>query len=207
MDKLFLSNQFNKVNSPQSKYIEELITNAKYLCAPGKGILATDESNMTCGKRFIAQGIENTEQNRNDYRELLYSVKDLEKHVSGIIMYDETIRQSARDGRTLLKVLEDKGMLSGIKVDIGITEIEGTDGETITNGIEGLTERCTEYYNMGARFAKWRAVLKITPDGCPSDKAIKDNAVNLAKYAKICQNTGLVPIVEPEILTDGTHDI
>lgn len=113
-----------------TKFADELMKNAKFLCGSGRGILATDESNMTCGLRFEALGITNTEQNRNDWRELLYSVKDLEKHVTGVIMYDETIRQKARDGRTLVKVLKDKGILTGIKVDTGLTVIEGTDGET-----------------------------------------------------------------------------
>merc|ERR1719313_397712 len=122
-------------------------------------------------------------------------------------MYDETIRQKGKDGRTLVKVLEDKGILSGIKVDTGITLIEGTNDETVTNGLDGLSQRASEYYEMGARFAKWRAVLKITPDGCPSDVAITETAHSLARYAQICQHNGLVPVVEPEILTDGKHDI
>lgn len=181
--------------------------NAKLLAANGKGILASDESNGTCGKRFEAIGVENTEQNRNDYRELLYSVEGLEKFVSGAIMYDETINQKAADGRTLVKVLADKGILTGIKVDTGISLIEGTNDETVTNGLDGLSERASAYYDQGARFAKWRAVLKITDDGCPSDAAIKETAHSLARYAAICQHAGLVPIVEPEILSDGTHDI
>jgi len=183
------------------------MTNAKKLAANGKGILASDESNMTCGKRFEAIGVENTTQNRNDYRELLYSTKGIEEFVSGAIMYDETIRQNAADGRTLVKVLGDKGILTGIKVDTGISVIEGTKDETVTNGLDGLSTRATEYYEMGARFAKWRAVLKITDDGCPSDVAITETAHSLARYAQICQHCGLVPVVEPEILTDGTHDI
>lgn len=157
--------------------------NAKLLSSSGKGILASDESNGTCGKRFEAIGVENTEQNRNDYRELLYSTPDLEKYVSGAIMYDETIRQNAADGRSLVKVLADKGIITGIKVDTGISVIEGTNDETVTNGLDGLSQRATEYYNMGARFAKWRAVLKITPDGCPSDVAITETAHSLARYA------------------------
>lgn len=181
--------------------------NAKLLSANGKGILASDESNGTCGKRFEAIGVENTEQNRNDYRELLYSVEGLEKFISGAIMYDETINQKAADGRTLVKVLADKGILTGIKVDTGISLIEGTNDETVTNGLDGLSERASAYYEQGARFAKWRAVLKITDDGCPSDAAIKETAHSLARYAAICQHAGLVPIVEPEILSDGTHDI
>jgi len=157
--------------------------NAKILSTPGKGILVSDESNGTCGKRFEAIGVENTYELRNAYRELLYSVDGLEETVSGCIMYDETIRQNAKDGRSLSKVLGDKGILTGIKVDTGITVIEGTNDETVTNGLDGLSQRASEYYELGARFAKWRAVLKITPDGCPSDVAITETAHSLARYA------------------------
>lgn len=214
MDKVFLQQKYDNADHMDpdlhytgNQYVEELMQNAKVLSSSGKGILASDESNGTCGKRFEAIGVENTEKNRNDYRELLYSAKGLEEYVSGCIMYDETIRQSSRDGKTLVKVLADKGILSGIKVDTGITVIEGTNDETVTNGLDGLSGRAKEYYKMGARFAKWRAVLKITPDGCPSDVSITETAHSLARYAQICQHAGLVPIVEPEILTDGTHDI
>jgi len=181
--------------------------NAKKLSAPGKGILASDESNGTCGKRFEAIGVENTEQNRNDYRELLYTTKDLENSISGAIMYDETIRQSTAAGVPFTKVLGDRGILTGIKVDTGISIIEGTNDELVTNGLDGLSQRVAEYYEMGARFAKWRAVLRISEDGCPSDVSITETAHSLARYAQICQHGGLVPIVEPEILTDGEHDI
>lgn len=214
MDKVFLQQKYDNADHLDpvlhytgNKYIEELMRSAKALSANGKGILASDESNGTCGKRFEAIGVENTEKNRNDYRELLYSTEGLEKFVSGAIMYDETIRQKAKDGRTLVKVLADKGILTGIKVDTGITLIEGTNDETVTNGLDGLAQRASEYYEMGARFAKWRAVLKITDDGCPSDVAITETAHSLARYAQICQHNGLVPIVEPEILSDGKHDI
>lgn len=214
MDKVFLQQKYDNADhlDPDlhytgNQYVEELMKNAKVLSSSGKGILASDESNGTCGKRFEAIGVENTEKNRNDYRELLYATENLEKYVSGAIMYDETIRQKARDGRPLVKVLGDKGILTGIKVDTGITVIEGTNDETVTNGLDGLSQRASEYYEMGARFAKWRAVLKITPDGCPSDVAITETAHSLARYAQICQHSGLVPIVEPEILTDGEHDI
>lgn len=206
-DENYMDKIMSDKGSDENKYVDELIKNAKFLVGPGKGILASDESNMTMGKRLEAVGVKNSEQARNDWRELIYTAPGIEKHVSGVIMYDETIRQSASDGRTLVKVCADRGILSGIKVDIGIFPIEGTDDETLTKGIEGLEERAKEYYEMGARFAKWRAVLKITPDGCPSDVCISQNAENLAKYAKICQQQGLVPIVEPEILTDGKHDI
>jgi len=242
MDRVVLQQKYDNldhldpdVHYTGNQYIEELMKNAKILSTPGKGILASDESNGTCGKRFEAIGVENTEELRNAYRELLYSAKGLEDSVSGCIMYDETIRQNAKDGRTLVKVLGDKGILSGmydetirqnakdgrtlvkvlgdkgilsgIKVDTGISVIEGTNDETVTNGLDGLSTRASEYYELGARFAKWRAVLKITPDGCPSDVAITETAHSLARYAQICQHSGLVPIVEPEILTDGTHDI
>lgn len=214
MDTVFLQQKYDNADHLDpvlhytgNKYVEELMRSAKALSANGKGILASDESNGTCGKRFEAIGVENTEKNRNDYRELLYSTEDLEKYVSGAIMYDETIRQKGSDGRTLVKILADKGILTGIKVDTGITLIEGTNDETVTNGLDGLAQRAAEYYEMGARFAKWRAVLKITPDGCPSDVAITETAHSLARYAQICQHNGLCPIVEPEILTDGKHDI
>lgn len=214
MDKVFLQQKYDNADHLDpvlhytgNKFVEELMRNAKALSANGKGILASDESNGTCGKRFEAIGVENTEQNRNDYRELLYTTEGLEKYVSGAIMYDETIRQSAADGRTLVKVLADKGILTGIKVDTGIALIEGTNDETLTMGLDGLSQRAAEYYEMGARFAKWRAVLKITDDGCPSDVAITETAHSLARYAQICQHNGLVPIVEPEILTDGKHSI
>ena len=193
----------------KKKYTEELIKNAKILSTPGRGILATDESNKTCGQRFEERGIENTEENRRRYREILYSTSGLCEFISGVIMYDETARQKAGDGRTFPELLQQKknGILPGIKVDLGLTEIAGTDGETRCNGLDGLGMRTAEYYEMGCRFAKWRCVLKITEDGCPSDIAIKDTAYSLAMYARICQQNGLVPIVEPEILTDGKHDI
>lgn len=214
MDKIFLQKKYDNVDhlDPDlhyrgNKYTEELMTNAKLLSAPGKGILASDESNGTCGKRFEAINVENTEQNRNDYRELLYTANGLEKYISGAIMFDETIRQNAADGTPFTKVLGDKGILTGIKVDTGIAVIEGTRDETVTKGLDGLSERAAEYYAMGARFAKWRAVLKITADGCPSEVAITETAHSLTRYAQICQHAGLVPIVEPEILSDGDHDI
>lgn len=151
--------------------------------------------------------MDNTEENRRAYRDLLYSVDGLEEFVSGAIMFDETIRQKDKNGVPFAKVLADKGILTGIKVDTGISLIEGTNDETVTNGLDGLSKRASEYYEMGARFAKWRAVLKITDDGCPSEVSITETAHSLARYAQICQHAGLVPIVEPEILTDGTHDI
>jgi hypothetical protein len=214
MDRVFLQQKYDNADhlDPVLKYeglkfTEELMKNAKLLSAPGKGILASDESNGTCGKRFEAINVENTEENRRAYRELLYTVGGLEEFVSGAIMFDETIRQSDSNGTPFAKLLMDKGILTGIKVDTGISVIEGTNDETVTNGLDGLSKRASEYYEMGARFAKWRAVLKITDDGCPSEVAITETAHSLARYAQICQHAGLVPIVEPEILTDGTHDI
>ena len=190
MDKVVLQQKYDNADhlDPElhytgNSYVEELMQNAKLLSQGGKGILASDESNGTCGKRFEAIGVENTEKNRNDYRELLYTAPGLSEYVSGCIMYDETIRQKGKDGRTLVKILADQGILSGIKVDTGISLIEGTNDETVTNGLDGLSERAAEYYEMGARFAKWRAVLKITDDGCPSDVAITETAHSLARYA------------------------
>lgn len=214
MDKVFLQQKYDNADHMDpnlhyegNKYVEELMKNAKLLANGGKGILASDESNMTCGKRLEQIGVENSEQNRNDWRELLYTVKDLNQFVSGVIMYDETIRQSTAAGVPFVKVLGDEGILTGIKVDTGITIIEGTNDEGVTMGLDGLSQRAADYYKMGARFAKWRAVLKISDDGCPSDVCITETAHSLARYAQICQHAGLVPVVEPEILTDGKHDI
>jgi fructose-bisphosphate aldolase class I len=137
---------------------------------------------------------------------MLFTTPGLEKYISGAIIYDETARDKASDGRSLLKVLDDKGILIGMKVDTGMVVIEGTNDESATQGLDGLGKRCQEYYKMGCRFAKWRAVIKIG-DGCPSDIAIKETAHSLARYGNICQHNGIVPIIEPEILTDGTHDI
>lgn len=185
---------------------EELIQTAKGIVAPGKGILAADESTGTIGKRFDSIGVENTHENRQAYRELLFTTPNLNKHISGVIMFDETARDSCRDGTKFIECLKAQGIYSGIKVDTGLQEIAGTDAETATQGLDGLGKRCAEYYQLGCRFAKWRAVLKIG-NGLPSDIAIRENAHNLARYGSICQQNGLVPIIEPEILIDGTHDI
>jgi fructose-bisphosphate aldolase class I len=190
------------------KYRDELIATAKAMAAPGKGLLAADESTGTIGKRFQAIKLENNENNRRDYRQLLFTApQDWHKFISGVILYEETLFQNATDGRPFVKVLQDRGVIPGIKVDKGTCEIPGTKGETFTMGLDGLDGRCQKYYAQGARFAKWRAVLKITPDGCPTDLSIKQTANHLAAYAAICQANGLVPIVEPEILTDGSHDL
>ena len=185
---------------------EELIKTAKEICTPGKGILAADESTGTIGQRFVKINVENNEENRRAYRELLFTTENLEKHISGIIMFDETVRQSTADGRKFTEVLRGKGIHCGIKVDTGLVEIGGTRGETATQGLDGLGKRCAEYYAMGCRFAKWRAVLKIDGE-LPSDVAIRENAHSLARYGSICQQNGLVPIIEPEILLDGSHTI
>jgi len=163
-------------------------------------------STGTIGQRFKSIGVENTQENRQAYRELLFTTPNLNKHISGVILFDETARDSCRDGTKFIDCLRSQGIYCGIKVDTGLVEIAGTNGETATQGLDGLGKRCAEYYEMGCRFAKWRAVLKIG-DGLPSDLAIRENAHNLARYGSICQQNGLVPIIEPEILLDGSHDI
>ena len=189
------------------RYKDELIATAKAIGTPGRGILAADESTGTIGKRLAGISVENNHENRVAYRELLFTAPDIEKHISGVIMYDETARDSAKDGTRFIKVLRDRGIHCGIKVDTGLDPLAGgAEGETFTKGLAGLAARCAEYYEMGCRFAKWRAVLKIG-DGQPTDAAIRANARGLAAYGAICQAHGLVPIIEPEILQDGEHDI
>lgn len=185
---------------------DELIATAKKICAPGKGILAADESTGTIGKRFDAIQVENTEENRRAYRELLFTAPQIEENISGVIMYEETVDQSSAAGQNLVELLRSRGIEAGIKLDKGIVPIGGTDGETATQGLDGLGARCATFYSKGCRFAKWRAVLKIG-NGCPSMIAIRETAHTLARYGSICQDNGLVPIIEPEILTDGDHDI
>ncbi|MGQ0744337.1 MAG: class I fructose-bisphosphate aldolase [Acidimicrobiales bacterium] len=186
--------------------MSDLAAIAKAMVAPGKGVLAADESNATCGKRFAALGIDTTEENRRAYRDTLLSTPGIEDHISGVILYDETIRQSSSDGTPFPKMLQDKGMIPGIKVDTGAKDLAGAPGELITEGLDGLRERVAEYYALGARFAKWRAVITIG-DGIPSDYCIAANAHALARYAALCQEGGLVPIVEPEVLMDADNDI
>ena len=183
----------------------ELEATAKSLVAPGKGILAADESSGTIKKRFDSIKLESTETSRRAYREMLFTTKGAEEFISGVILYDETIRQKASDGTPLAKVLEKKGILPGIKVDLGAKTLAGTD-EKITEGLDGLRERLVEYRGLGARFAKWRAVIAIA-EGQPSDYCLETNAHALARYAALCVEQGLVPIVEPEVLMDGTHTI
>jgi fructose-bisphosphate aldolase class I len=179
---------------------------AQALVAPGKGILAADESTGTIKKRFDSINVESTEDRRRAYREMLFTTKGAEEHISGVILYDETIRQTASDGRTLVKVLEDAGVIPGIKVDKGTTKLAKAPDELVTDGLDGLRARLVEYRELGARFAKWRAVMTIG-DHIPSTYCLEVNAHALARYAALCQDEGLVPIVEPEVLMDGVHTI
>src|SRR5213595_1540704 len=179
---------------------------AQALVAPGKGILAADESEGTIKKRFDSIGVESTEENRRAYRELLFTTEGVEDYISGVILYDETIRQSSSDGTPFPKLLESKGIIPGIKVDEGAKPLALAPGETITEGLDGLRDRFEEYRALGARFAKWRAVYSIG-DGRPSEYAVWTNAHALARYASLAQEAGIVPIVEPEVLMDGTHTI
>jgi fructose-bisphosphate aldolase class I len=176
------------------------------MVAPGRGILAADESGGTIKKRFDAIGVESSEDNRRDYRELLFRSGQGMKSISGVILFDETIRQKAKDGTPLVKVIEQAGALPGIKVDKGTKPLPFNPGETITEGLDGLRERLIEYRNLGAKFCKWRAVIDIGPS-IPSFNAVNANAHALARYAALCQEQDLVPIVEPEVLMDGDHTI
>lgn len=185
---------------------QELFQTAVAMVADNKGLLAADESTGTMGKRLDSIGVENIEPNRRDYREMLFRANGFGNFISGVILYDETIRQNAADGTSLVKILQDAGSIPGIKVDGGAKELPGRQAEKITEGLDGLPERVAEYYQLGARFAKWRAVIDIADD-IPSRYAIHANAHALARYAKICQEGGLCPIVEPEVLMDGAHDI
>jgi fructose-bisphosphate aldolase class I len=179
---------------------------ARDLVAPAKGILAADESTGTIKKRFDSIGVESTEEQRRRYRQLLFTTPGVGDHISGVILFDETIRQSADDGRTFVDVLRAAGVVPGIKVDTGAKPLAGFPDETVTEGLDGLRERLTEYAELGARFAKWRSTIVIG-DGTPTDFAILANAHGMARYAALCQEAGIVPIVEPEILMDGDHDL
>jgi len=185
---------------------DRLVATAQEMVSDHRGLLAADESTGTIGKRFDQIGVENAEPNRRAYREMLFRAKGLGKFISGAILYDETIRQSAEDGTRLVKLLEDENIVPGIKVDAGAKDLPGCPGEKVTEGLDGLPKRVAEYVELGARFAKWRAVITIGED-IPSHHCIHVNAHALARYAKICQEGGLVPIVEPEVLMDGNHDI
>jgi len=179
---------------------------ARQLVAPGKGILAADESDGTIKKRFDTIGVESTEETRRAYRDLLFTTPGMEEHISGVILFDETIRQSSADGTPFPRLLENKGVIPGIKVDKGAKPLALAEGETITEGLDGLRERLAEYRDLGASFAKWRATYSIA-DELPSEYCVWVNAHALARYAALCQEAGLVPIVEPEVLQDGTHTI
>lgn len=192
----------------QNHYADELKATAKYIAKRGRGILASDESNATTGKRLEAIGVDNTETNRRDWRQLLYTAPGLGQYISGCIMFEETLYQKTDNGVQFVDVLKKEGILPGIKVDTGLQNLPGRDGETTTQGLDNLQARCEAYYKQGARFAKWRAVLRINEDGGPSTQAILENAHGLARYAQIAQSAGLVPIVEPEVtLGPGSYSI
>lgn len=187
--------------------LNELNAIAKKMVAPGKGILAADESTGTIKKRFDKIGVENTEENRRDYREMMFrTAVAMKDHISGVILFDETIRQKAKDGTPLVKLIEAAGSVPGIKVDAGAKPLAGAPGEVVTEGLDGLRERFQEYHKLGARFAKWRAVIDISAD-IPTYNCINANAQALARYAALAQENGIVPIVEPEVLMDGDHTI
>lgn len=184
----------------------ELETTARELVAPGKGILAADESTGTIRKRLDSIGVESTEDSRRAYREMLFTTEGASAYISGVILFDETIRQDASDGTPLREILRQQGIIPGIKVDKGAKPLAGCEGETITEGLDGLRDRLAEYHGLGARFTKWRAVIRIG-EGIPSETCLETNAHALARYAALSQEAGLVPIVEPEVLMDGTHPI
>lgn len=186
-----------------------LVRTARAMVAPGKGILAADESAGTIAKRFAAIGVDSTQATRRDYRQLLFRAEEaINRYISGVILFDETIRQTASDGTPLVKFIEAAGAIPGIKVDLGAKPLANFPGETITEGLDGLLERLNDYRRLGARFTKWRAVIGVDSDtGIPTDFAIETNAQALAHYAALCQNADLVPIVEPEVLMDGDHDL
>ena len=186
--------------------VDSLNDIASAIVSPGKGILAADESSPTIKKRFDSIGVESTEENRRNYRNMLFTTEGVNKYISGVILFDETIRQQSPSGLSMVGVLTKAGMIPGIKVDKGATALANASSETVTEGLDGLRERCQEYVSLGAKFAKWRAVIKIGPN-IPSDLCLATNAHALARYAALCQETGLVPIVEPEVLMDGPRDI
>ncbi len=187
--------------------IEELKSVAQAIVAPQKGILAADESNPTIAKRFESIKTESTEASRRRYREILFTADGIERYVGGVILFDETLRQSTRDGIPFPKLLASRGIIPGIKVDQGAKALALCSGDKVTEGLDGLRERLAEYKQLGAQFAKWRAVIEIDDRDIPSAFGIRANAHGLARYAALCQEAGLVPIVEPEVLMDGAHDI
>src|SRR5713101_5533091 len=186
--------------------VTQLESTARALVPSGRGILAADESHPTIGKRFSALGIENTVESRRVYRQMMFTTPGVVEFISGVILFDETIRQPADDGTPLGDLLAKRGMIPGIKVDKGTKPLAGATGELITEGLDGLRERLAEYRDLGARFAKWRAVITIG-QGLPTPSCLDANAHALARYAALCQEAGLVPIVEPEVLMDGDHTI
>lgn len=186
--------------------IDQLEETALAMVAPGKGIIAIDESFNTIGKRFAAVGVESTEENRRAYREMLLTTPNLNQHISGAILYDETIRQSTKDGVPFPKYMSENGIIPGIKVDTGAKDMALHAGEKITEGLDGLRDRLQEYAKLGAQFAKWRAVITIG-EGTPSEACVHANCHALARYAALCQEAGIVPMVEPEVLMDGTHSL
>jgi fructose-bisphosphate aldolase class I len=186
--------------------VQQLINTARAMVADDKGLLAMDESYPTCNKRFAKLGIPQTEEARRAYREMIVNTPGLGESISGAILYDETIRQKKKDGTPFAKAIADAGIIPGIKVDTGAKDMAGHPGEKISEGLDGLRDRLAEYIPMGARFAKWRAVIAVA-DGIPSRAAIEANAQALARYAALCQEAGLVPIVEPEVLMDGGHTL
>lgn len=181
---------------------------AKEIAFPGKGILAADESTGTIGLRFKSINVEPITENTRAYRELLFTAPEIEKYISGVIMFEETLSQSTAGGQNFIELLRSRGIHAGIKVDKGVVQIGGTKNETATQGLDGLAGRCAAFYAQGCRFAKWRCVLKIsTENGTPSETSINETAHTLARYGGICQDNGLVPIIEPEIMIDGAHSI
>jgi fructose-bisphosphate aldolase class I len=196
----------DKIMEVQKMNLKDIIITAKSLVADDKGLLAIDESNPTCNKRFAAAGIPQTEEFRRSYREMIITTPGLGECISGLILYDETIRQKKKDGTLFIKAITDLGIIPGIKVDTGAKDMAGHPGEKITEGLDGLRDRLREYFQMGARFAKWRAVITIG-NGIPSRGCIEANANALARYAGLCQEAGLVPIVEPEVLMTGGHTL
>lgn len=186
--------------------VKDLSQTAQTLVTAGKGILAADESEGTIKKRLNGVDVNSTEENRRTYRELLFTTPNVEEAISGVILFDETIHQSAKDGRPFPQLLQDKGIIPGIKVDKGKIDLPGFEGEMVTEGLDGLADRLVHYRELGAKFAKWRAVYTIS-DHLPTRTCISANAHALARYAALCQDNGLVPIVEPEVLMDGSHDI
>lgn len=185
----------------------KLYETAAALLEPGKGILAADESDPTAGKRLAMVHLPNEPEHRQNFRELLFTAPDIEQYLSGVIMYDSSIRNTTRDSVPFTDVLTARGIVPGIKVDLGTRELEGFKGEVVTQGLDNLAERFAEYYDMGARFAKWRAVITIDEDKTPTDAAIKINAVMLARYAQLAQAADIVPIVEPEVIHAGDHSL